>query len=695
MQISHRLVNDRRGKSGSADGKTLTDFHTSLLEVLPHAAAYIARDGSILVSNKHMATECAALAIAEVPSNLKNLLSEASWKRCEVVLSAAFSGVPAQASGAIYLQSGTVFCHHMICTSFISLTGERKAVLVQFDMEDVGQDEINGRTDPGEHGARDTAAGLEKGLLEHFPDDVLIFDGTETDERKASMLLEMTGCNYDLHRLIEMLASIGEDLPQTFYIPQNGETDPSGRTDRRMCEVRMFPLPKVRNGAESQPVSMAIIRRNVDCPQEVAENRRLAYQDPLTGLENRRAFKKALNRELVRLSADTETGLAVFYIDLDEFKKVNDLGGHDAGDDMLLRVAACLRLTLGEFGTVARIGGDEFAGMVPAANEEAALEIAEKILDGFDRIRLEVGERVFTIGGSVGVAFIDSGVSLKDGDAASILGLADRACLRGKRYGGQSVQIHSVQSGDCQTRRNDLKELPEPGSFRASELALYAMPIMCLKNDKICGSEVLLRLQGDRAGGISSRAWISAAERSGFIAQVDAWALDKVLDAAERNPVRSLLTMNVSAESARDPNFRDGLYHRLSVNPLLASRLCLEIVEKDFLREPATVESFFNFVSEFGCQTAIDDFAGHWPVLSRLTGLRVEWLKLESSLTQQVVDEPAKAAILNGLVRAAHELGIKVIAKHVETAEEAQLLQEFNIEAAQGFYFGKPEPWTS
>ena len=709
MQISHRLVHDRRGKPGGADSKTLTDFHTSLLEVLPHAAAYVAKDGSILVHNKHMAAICSAMAVAAVPENLKTLLSAPSWKRCEVVLSAAFSGVPAQASGAIFLRSGATFCHHMICTSFVSLTGQRQAVLVQFDMEESGQDAITAEGKPEYDQAGSASPAGEHGLLEHFPDDVLIFDGSESIEERAVMLLEVTASSFETARLIEMLSEIGEKLPQTIYIPENSSEGQEG-SDRQMCEVRMFPLPKPvgeagngvnghgRNGnwpAARCRSSMAIIRRNVDCPKEVAENRRLAYKDPLTGLENRRAFTKALEREQVRLAADTETGLAVFYIDLDEFKKVNDLGGHEAGDDMLLRVAACLRLTLGEFGTAARIGGDEFAGMLPAANEEAALEMAERILDGFDRIRLEVGDRVFTIGGSIGVAFVGSGVRLEDVDAASILRQADRACLRGKRFGGHSVQVHTVQSGDCQTHRSDPVDLPEPGSFRTSELALYAVPIMCLKRNRICGSEVLLRLQGDRANGLSPRAWISAAERSGFIAQVDAWALDKVLDAAERSPVRTLMTMNVSAESARDPNFRDGLHHRLSVNPLLASQLCLEVAERDFLREPATVEAFFHFVSEFGCQTAIDDFAGHWPVLSRLTGLRVEWLKLEANLTQQVVEEPAKAAILNGLVRAAHELDIKVIAKHVETPEEAALLQTLDIEAAQGHLFGDPEPWPS
>ncbi|GAB2184710.1 hypothetical protein LAB1_20190 [Roseibium sp. LAB1] len=610
-------------------------------------------------------------------------------------MSAAFSGVPAQASGVILLQSGATFCHHMICTSFVSLSGERQAVLVQFDLEEAGQDEIVTVAEPVRSEPRPGSTARDLDLLQHFPDDVLVFDGSESVENMAEKLLELISSDYDADLLAEALASLEGALPQTIYIPENRSFQAAGyAADRQMCEVRMVPIPGAKTENLGGHASMAVIRRNVDCPQEAAENRRLAYLDPLTGLENRRAFTKALKRELTRLASDTETGLAVLYIDLDEFKKVNDLGGHDAGDDMLLRVAACLRLTLGEFGTAARIGGDEFAGMVPVANEEAALDIAEEILGGFDRIRLEVGDRVFTIGGSIGVAFLDCGIKLREGDAAALLGLADRACLRGKRFGGRSVQIHSVQAQDCEGTGGELADLPEPGSFRGNELTLYAMPIVCLKRAKPCGSEILLRLQGDRARGLSSRAWISAAERSGFIAQVDAWTLDKVLDAAERSSDRAILTMNVSAESARDPIFRDGLYHRLSVNPLLASKLCLEIAEKDFLREPTSVQAFFKFVNELGCQTAIDDFAGHWPVLSRLTNLRVDWLKLESSLTQQVVEEPAKAAILNGLVRAAHELGIKVIAKHVETAQEARLLCELDIEAAQGYFFGRPEPWA-
>ena len=180
MQVSHRFLSDRLEQSGRAENNTLTGFHTSLLEVLPHAAAYVAQDGSVLVHNKQMKALCAAKGVFPVPVSLPSLLSETSWRRCEAVLSAAFSGVPAQASGAIVLQSGETFCHHMICTSFVSLSGERQAVLVQFDLEEHGQDEIVTLPEPARNEIRSAKSARDLDLLEHFPDDVLVFDGSES-----------------------------------------------------------------------------------------------------------------------------------------------------------------------------------------------------------------------------------------------------------------------------------------------------------------------------------------------------------------------------------------------------------------------------------------------------------------------------------------------------------------------------------
>ncbi|MET1413071.1 EAL domain-containing protein [Roseibium sp. HPY-6] len=698
MQISHRLEHGRRDHLGRLRSNTLSAFHVSLLEVLPYAAAYVARDGFIVKHNGLFEAACANLGACPAPKRLDELLSAESWKRCELVLSAAFGGFPAEVSGEVRLNSGQVFCGHVICTSHVFLEENKQAVLVQFEVEPKPVSAEGNHVTKSEAVSLDALKSrslpLDRRVLEHFPDDVLFFEGSEDLKDIVATLVERTGTDADPQVFFDTLEQAREALPHTFHIPQDaGSGNSRGAAGTKMCEIRLVGCPPDQDTQTSCSPFMAVIRRNVDNPLEVAENRRLAYQDPLTGLENRRAFTRALRREVERMSCTAEAGLAVYYIDLDEFKKVNDLGGHDAGDDMLLRVASCLSLTLGEFGTVARIGGDEFAAMLPVTSEETALEFAEQILEGFGRIRLEVKDRVFTISGSVGVAFIDGTAALEMKDAASLLGLADRACLRGKRIGGQSVQVHQVRPDECSCGSCEQAHVPEPESFCGKELTLYAMPLVSLADDRVCGAEVLLRLQGDRAKGMSSRAWISAAERSGFIAQVDTWTLDRVLDAAERQATRTLLTMNVSAESARDPDFRDALHNRLSVNPLLASRLCLEIAEKDLLREPSTVESFFGFVSEFGCQTAIDDFAGHWPVLSRLTGMRVEWLKLEAGLIRQVMLEPSKTKILSGLIATVRDLGMKVIAKHIETPGEAELLKSLDIDAAQGFHFGRPAPW--
>lgn len=711
MQISQRFMRDRRGLFGRARNELLSTFHASLLEVLPFAAAYVGRDGRILAHNPLLADACAQAGVKSVPSNLRKLFSGDSWGRCERVLTTAFGGQPVEAGGAFAVPSGQVLCRHLSCTPQLFLKRDCSAVLLQFENDVTGRQEcgLEPELDPEERAlvrsallaGQSSSGARARHILEHFPDDILVFEGQTHLEDIAARLRLATGCTCESSILETVLDALDAGAPQTLHLALAGPADGTfGPGGPKVCEVRFVALPETADGEEGKASAaprgfMAVIRRDVDSPKEVAENRKLAYKDPLTGLENRRAFTRYLKGELARMASDRQTGLAVYYIDLDEFKKVNDLGGHDAGDDMLLRVAACLRQALGEFGTVARIGGDEFAAMLPVASEAAALDFANRILKGFERIRLEIMERVFTISGSVGVAFVDGSVVLNNADASALLGLADRACLRGKRTGGQSVQVHGVQAGDWPSQIHDQPAAPEPESFCGKDLTLYAMPVVALKSGTVCGVEVLLRLIGDRARGLSARAWISAAERSGFIAQVDGWTLDRVLDAVQSNATRMLVTMNVSADTARDPNFRDALFHRLSVNPLLASRLCLEIAEKDFLREPAMVESFFTFVSDLGCQTSIDDFAGHWPVLSRLTGSRVEWLKLEAGLTREALNDPSKAVVLNGLVRAARELGIKVIAKHVETEQDAERLRILEIDAAQGFHFGKPAPWPN
>ncbi|WP_209011928.1 EAL domain-containing protein [Roseibium aggregatum] len=644
--------------------------------MIPQPAAFLNTDGAVVAVNRAFGDLLGLGTGDPIGTRFSDCLSRETRRRCRPALKAAFNGTPAEISGKLVSASGADLGSRAVCTP-IPLQEEASAVvLLQFD----GVAE-----EPESLGIDD--------LLTRFPDDVLIFGALEEPASILAPLEDAAGGSIDLAELEVMLENCLNGDVQTLYAglsARKAHCEPGSAA--KITEIRLVPLAEPSD--RDRPGVMAIVRSNVDSPHEVEEYRRLAYQDALTGLSNRRAFLTFLQEHLARLEENPLGGLAVFYFDLDEFKKVNDLGGHDAGDEMLVRVAFALQRCFCDTGCVGRIGGDEFAGMCLLPDEGHALDHAERVLDALSRIRLEVSNRIFTIGSSIGISFLTSQVADKPIDPSALLRLADAACLRGKRVGGRTVHLHKADADDFRLDDAVPAQVLEPDDIRANDFALYSMPIRFLQEDRPCGEEILLRLRGEQASGYSPKVLISAAERSGFVAQIEGWTLDKVLDAAAARDGKTVLTVNVSAESAGNPDFRDLLQKRLCNDPLMASRICLEVAERDFLREPTTIESFFQFLIDLGCQTAIDDFAGHWPVLARLTDLRVDWIKLDSSLTQLVTRDRSKALVLKGLTDAAHDLGIKVIAKHVETEREMALLRALGIEAAQGYFFGKPAPWA-
>ncbi|WP_153770304.1 EAL domain-containing protein [Labrenzia sp. CE80] len=425
---------------------------------------------------------------------------------------------------------------------------------------------------------------------------------------------------------------------------------------------------------------------------EIEEIRQLAHVDDLTGLANRRALFNELERRIDLMRDGTYDDLSVFYLDLDDFKKVNDLAGHTAGDEMLCLVANCLKAVFGEDGLAARLGGDEFVGLIQVATEAEALEIANRLQTRMKRLGLKSGSGFFTVKGSIGICYLKQDFSAQARvKPIDILHQADRACLRGKAEGGSAV---NCQAFDPEEETRSLK-VPswQPEDLLMKDLSLHAMPIIALPSKAILGSEILLRLKGEKELVCTPRVLIASAERSGFMSQVDGWTLDQVLDAISICQSRRWFAVNLSMGALADKRQKDLLRSRLSSEPLLAGRLCLEISEKDYLRQPDLCEDFLRFVSELGCQTAIDDFAGHWPVLERLTELKVDWIKIDPALSTFASAHDRKRMILKRMIAAAHDLGIRVIAKNVEGKSELAFWQQLDVDAAQGFYVGSPEPW--
>lgn len=677
MQNSQRVVLARRATSLAAKAAAVPALYSSLLQVLPQAAALVFSDGEILASNQAFVERLASGGGAIRGQRLADLLDTESWRRCQPALSVAATGMPTDVDGLLSHPHGASIGSRLSFMPVDLRIKKGQVILILFEP-------IEARSIRD-----DVPQGLLDGLMAHFPDDVVLFRADEPLPQSVSRLEAATGGTVSEAEVATAIAACQSGAAQSLFVRHPGAgASHQGDADPNMTEIRFVHIS--RTGLADEWI-MAVIRKNVECPRAVEEYKRLAFSDPLTDLANRRAFLKRLDDQMQIRRREPPCGLGVFFIDLDEFKKVNDLGGHDAGDAMLVRVAASLQSSLGASGCVGRIGGDEFACFCPIASDAAADAKARAILDGLAGIRLEIGDRIFMIGASVGIAYVDAADHLDHVGAASLLSLADDACLKGKRAGGQAVNLCRVAKDEAGGPEPD--RISEPENFKANELALFAMPVYQLQPRKRCGSEILLHLRGENASGYSPQALISAAERSGYIAQVDSWTLDQVLDVAEAQTDRLWLTVNVSADSAQDLNFREVLSARLWNHPLLATRVCLEITERDYLREPKAIEQFFRFVTDLGCQTAIDDFAGHWPVLSRLADLKVNWVKLDAGLTRQVFSSKAKASVVKGLIGAVHALGAKVIAKHTDSEAEAACLQDLGVDAAEGSLFGTPSPW--
>jgi len=613
--------------------------------------------------------------------SVQTLFSQSSWEEVEPVLDAARSGVLSRLAGPVLDRKGQHLGEGATLTP-LRFAGEDQAhVLVQVDAP------ASHRSDLTEPAPR--PFGTES-LSEWFPDRVLLIGENETDAAVQEKLEQESGALVPVESLGRCLYQCRQGEPQTLYLSPAAPVARSIHDDRRVTEVRFVSAALA--GQEAGAV-LAILRPDVPCPAEIEENKRLATLDSLTELQNRRAFLQSTGRAVADLKSGKKNGLAILYIDLDEFKKVNDIGGHEAGDIMLLKVAACLRQVAAPDGVASRIGGDEFALALTTNTQADVYRRADQILDGLDRIRVEVGNRIFTIGASIGAAYIEGLTEDSRVETAELLRLADSACLKGKRLGGRTVHLNRLSDAEPDGSKNAPLRPPEFSVFGTRDLALNALPIVCLDSNTVCGEEILLRIGNETEKDYSARVLISAAERDGYIAQVDSWTLDQVMDAASQRTGRRWLTVNVSVVSAADPVFRRVLAYRLRMNPLLATRLCIEISEKDFLREPSTVESFFSFVSGLGCQTAIDDFSGHWSALARFAQIKPDWIKLDASLLRDIASDSIRLQLVRAMTSAVHDLGIKSIAKHVETEDVASVLKTMHVSAAQGYHYGRPVPW--
>ncbi len=435
-----------------------------------------------------------------------------------------------------------------------------------------------------------------------------------------------------------------------------------------------------------------------------AENRRahqeaqarihhLAYHDSLTGLINRAEFEHRLD-EAVRNAREEQQRHTLFYIDLDQFKLVNDSCGHLAGDEMLRRLGKRLRHAIRESDTLARLGGDEFGVLLMNCSMVQAEPIAQALLDNLRDYFFVWGDRSFKVGASIGLVEIDG-----SRDSYSLLSMADMACYAAKDRGRNRYHVYAEGDRELKQRRGEMQWVQRlQRALENDGLLLYWQPIRSLQGETV-HHEVLLRMQ--EAGGelITPDRFIPAAERYNLMPEVDRWvirqALDRLQELDRRNSSLMLdgtLFINLSATSLSDEGLRGFIGEQLVTRGLDPSRIGFEITETAAIADFDCARELIQTLRGYGCKVSLDDFGTGMSSFSYLKSLTVDFIKIDGSFVRRMRREPVDSAIVEAVNNIAHISGIRTIAEFVEDDEVMRHLRSIGVDFAQGWAVEKPGP---
>jgi diguanylate cyclase (GGDEF)-like protein len=416
---------------------------------------------------------------------------------------------------------------------------------------------------------------------------------------------------------------------------------------------------------------------------------RLARFDSLTGLPNRAMMRQTLE-EALRNAAHRQKGCALFMIDLDRFKNVNDTLGHPIGDALLRQVADRLKSVMGNHGQVGRLGGDEFQAVLPGIVDIGLLEsLARTLIEQVSRPYVIEGHKV-TIGASVGIAIGDPGRASADAMVrnADLALYAAKAAGRGKHCFYQP-SMHS-EAAERQLLENDLRQAIERG-----ELSVAYQPIVHAAGEDISGFEALVRWQHPTRGPISPALFVPLAEEAGLIGKIGEWVLRTALEEAAKWPDHVRISVNLSPLQFNDPGVIAVVAEHLKATGVRAERLELEITEGVFVAEGETTDDTFAKLKALGVRLALDDFGTGYSSLGYLKKAPFDKIKIDQSFVRGAASTSAtnrNAAIIRAIVTLAETLGMDTCAEGVETHDDLQLIRELGVSMVQGYIFGRPAP---
>lgn len=414
--------------------------------------------------------------------------------------------------------------------------------------------------------------------------------------------------------------------------------------------------------------------------------RQMALNDALTGLPNRTSFSNYLGHELGRAEADARK-VAVIGIDLDKFKEINDLRGHDAGDQALKIISARLASMLRDGEFVARIGGDEFAAVKRFVDQRDLDDFVARLeTELFATMRIDDFDVV--PGASIGVSLYPS-----DGDtAARLIGNADLAMYRAKADVSRAVCFYEADMDERARARRDLG-LDLRRAIELDQLQLHYQVQTSVAGREVLGYEVLLRWKHPRHGYVSPAEFIPLAEETGTILTIGEWVLREACREAASWPNSDRIAVNLSAVQLAHCDLPRLVHGVLLESGLPAARLELEITESSIIHDKVRSLHALRQIRALGVTIAIDDFGTGYSSLETLRSFPFDRIKLDRSFMKEAEHSVQARAIIRAVLALGKSLDISVLAEGVETKEQLQLLESEGCNEAQGYYLGRPKPW--
>ncbi len=434
-----------------------------------------------------------------------------------------------------------------------------------------------------------------------------------------------------------------------------------------------------------------------DVSKERRLRRALAYQashDALTGLINRREFENRLNEALLVARTDGEVSHVLLYLDLDQFKLVNDTCGHQAGDRLLKEITGILQTRIRAKDTIARLGGDEFGILLQDCTSDRAAKIADTLRQAIREYRFEWEDGAMNVGVSIGIVEINS----TSESITSLMSAADVACYAAKDSGRN--RVHMYQYGAAPERHREMQWVSRlTRACEENRLELYYQPIVPIgaTRDPRGHYELLLRMRGEQGELVLPAEFIPAAERYNVMPMIDRWVVSKALGALAHyrgdGDARHgyTVSINLSGTSLNDDRFLEFLINELQTHDLSPGAVCFEITETAAISNLPNVVHFMREFRTRGCKFSLDDFGSGLSSFMYLKNLPVDYLKIDGQFIQNVTTDHVDRSMVEAITQVGHAMGIKTIAERVETAEVLACLAEIGVEYAQGEYIASPE----